>query len=164
MWHIMKQAPNKYASVSLISTIVTATLTCIHHSYEIGFYAVILVLLFIASPTLLMRWLRNTGNKGDLWAYGLLNAWLVLGLGLVDGLWNHTIRPLGFQLHALLSFHGGGTKVVEKTVEKAFEGNFIYEGTGILTFVASMFAAYYAYKFIRISKQSGIISAQNNSC
>ncbi|MBI3586211.1 MAG: hypothetical protein HY088_03670 [Ignavibacteriales bacterium] len=152
------KTPNKYASLSLVSTIVTATLTSIHHAYEIGFAAVILVLLFIVSPALLMRGFRNTGKKGFLWAYGLLSTWLVVGLGLVDGLWNHIIRPLGFQLHALLSLHSGGTKVVEK----AFEGNFIYEGTGMLTFVASMVAAYYGYKFIRMSRQSEITSVQNN--
>lgn len=154
----MKQASNKYASLSLMSTIVTASLTSIHHAYEIGFAAVILVLLFIVAPIVLMRGFRNTGTKGFLWAYGLLNTWLVVGLGLVDGLWNHTIRPLGVQLHTLLSLHGGGTKVVEK----AFEGNFIYEGTGVLTFIASMFAAYYGYKFIRMSRQFDITDIQNN--
>ena len=146
----MKHALNKYASLSLISIIATAVLTSIHHFYEVGFLAVVLVLLFIGSPILLMQQFRNTERKVFLWLYGLLNTWLVIGLGLVDGLFNHTFKLLSFQVHTLLALHGGSTK----TVEKAFEGNLIYEGTGILTFIASMFAAYYGYKFIQSIRQS----------
>lgn len=154
----MKQALNKYASLSLISVIVTAVFTSLHHFYEIGFLAVVLVLLFIISPTLLMQQFRNTGKRVFLWIYEILNMWLVIGLGLVDGLFNHTIKLLSSQVHALLALHGGGTKAVEKT----FEGNLIYQSTGVLTFVASMFAAYYGYKFIRTSMRSNSTSEQNN--
>jgi len=150
----MKQSSNKYVTLSLISTIITAVFTSLHHTFEIGPLAVILVLLFIVSPTLLIWRFKNTGKKVFLWVYGLLNLWLVIGLGLVDGLFNHTIKLLSFQFQALLALHGGSTK----TVEKAFEGNFIYQGTGILTFVASMFAAHYGYKFIRTSRQSNTTS------
>lgn len=154
----MKHAINKYVKLSLISTIITATFTIIHHSYEIGFLAIFLVFLFVVFPTLLMQQFRNTGKKVFLWVYGLLNTWFVIGLGLIDGLFNHTIKLLSFQVHALLALHGGGTKVVEK----AFEGNLIYQGTGVLTFVASIFAAYYGYKFIRTSWQSELTSEQSN--
>ena len=154
----MKQALNKYASPSLISVIVTAVFTSLHHFYEIGFLAVVLVLLFIISPTLLMQQFRNTRKRVFLWIYGILSIWLVIGLGLVDGLFNHTIKLLSSQVHALLALHGGGTKAVEKT----FEGNLIYQSTGVLTFVASMFAAYYGYKFIRTSMRSNSTSEQNN--
>ena len=154
----MKQALNKYASPSLISVIVTAVFTSLHHFYEIGFLAVVLVLLFIISPTLLMQQFRNTRKRVFLWIYGILSIWLVIGLGLVDGLFNHTIKLLSSQVHALLALHGGGTKAVEKT----FEGNLIYQSTGVLTFVASMFAVYYGYKFIRTSMRSNSTSEQNN--
>jgi hypothetical protein len=145
----MKQSQNKFASLSLVSMIATGTMTTIHHSYEIGFHAVILALLFIIAPISLMLWFRKTGNSAALWIYGLLNTWLVFGLSLVDGLWNHVVRPLGFQVQALLSIHGGDLK----TAEQLAGGNLIYEGTGIFTFVAGMFAAYYGYKFIQKSKQ-----------
>ncbi len=154
----MKHALNKYASRSLISIIATAALTSIHHFYEIGFLAVVLVLLFIVAPILLMQQFRNTGKKVLLWIYGLLNTWLVIGLGLVDGLFNHTMKLLSFQVHALLTLHGGSTKAVEKT----FEGNLIYEGTGVLTFVTGIFAAYYGYKFIRTSVRSYSTNEQSN--
>jgi len=155
----MKQARNKYVKLSLASMIVTATLSSVHHAYELGVYAVILIGLFIVLPAVFMQWFSKTGNQGSLWAYGLLNAWLVVGLGWVDGLWNHVVKPLGLQLHALAALHGGGANVVEKGVE----GNFIYEGTAILTFVASIFAAYYGYKFIRTSRQSEGTSVHNTS-
>jgi len=105
-----------------------------------------------------MRWFRNTGNRVSLWIYGLLNVWLVVGLGLVDGFWNHTLKPIGFQIQALIAFHGGGTV----TGEKAFEGNIIYEVTGLLTFVAGMFAAYYGIKFIQTNRNSIIKSGDGN--
>lgn len=154
----MKQAFNNYTSRSLISIITTAVFTSIHHFYEIGFPAVVLMLLFIVSPILLVQQFRNSGKRVFLWIYGLLSLWLVIGLGLVDGLFNHTAKLFSLQIHAFLALHGGGTKVVEKT----FEGNFIYEGTGVLTFIASMFAAYYGYKFIRTNMQYNSTSEQEN--
>ena len=154
----MKPARNKYESLSLISIIITGMFTSIHHTYEIGAHAIFLVLLFMVLPALLMRWFRNTGNRVSLWIYGLLNAWLVVGLGLVDGFWNHTIKPIGFQIQALIAFHGGGTVAGEKT----FEGNIIYEVTGVLTFVAGMFAAYYGIKFIQANRNSMIKSGDSN--
>jgi len=146
--------PNKFAKNSLVSMVLTGTFTTIHHSYEIGLHAGILALIFIVTPIFLMKWFRGTGNQHALWIYGLINTWLVFGLGLVDGLWNHIIRPLGFQVQALLSFHGGGMK----TVEQAAGGGLIYQWTGVLTFVTSMVAAYYGYKFIQGSGQTKIIS------
>ncbi len=155
----MKHSLNKFASLSLVSMIVTGATTTIHHSYEIGFHAVILALLFIIAPIFLMRWFRKTGNSAALWIYGLLNTWLVFGLSLADGLWNHIIRPLGFQVQALLSIHGGGMK----TAEQLAGGNLIYEGTGIFTFVSSLVAAYYGYKFIQTNRQSKATNILNNS-
>lgn len=149
---------SKYASLSLMSTIMTTTLAAIHHTYEIGFHAVFLVVIFMVLPALLMRWFKKTEKQVSLWAYGLLNTWLVVGFGLVDGLWNHILSPLGFSLHALMSLHGGGSPAVEKP----FVGNFIYDATGVLTFIASMFAAYYAYKFVRTVRQTETRSEQNN--
>lgn len=146
----MKHARSKYASLSLMSTILTGAFTSIHHVYEIGSLAIVLVLLFVVTPALLMRWFRNTENRISLLAYGFLTAWLVVGLGVVDGLWNHILRPLSLQFHALVAFHGGGTTAVAATVER----HLLHEVTGILTFVASSFAAYYGYKFIRMSRQS----------
>lgn len=154
----MKQSQNKYASLSLISTIVAGTFTSIHHVFEIGYLAVILVLLFIVTPTLLMQWFRKTGSKVTLWVYGILITWFVVGLGLIDGLFNHTVKIIGFYFNALLSFHGGGTAGSEKTLE----GNFIFQFTGMLTFFAGIFVAYYGYKFIRTSRRSRITSEQNN--
>ncbi|MBI3787083.1 MAG: hypothetical protein HY276_02400 [Ignavibacteriales bacterium] len=155
---LIPKAFNKYASLSLTSTIITATFAATHHVYEVGFHAIFLVIIFMVLHALLMRWFKRTEKKSSLWAYGLLNTWLVVGFGLVDGLWNHILRPLGFSLHALMSLHGGGSPAVEK----AFEGSFIYEVAGALTFIASMFAAYYAYKFIQTARRSRTTSEQNN--
>jgi len=153
----MKPPAEKVISLSLISTVSTGILTSIHHANEIGFGAVVLAMVVVVLPMLSLRRFRRTGSKLALWVYRLLTAWLVVGFGLVDGFWNHTTKPLGFQLHALLALHGGGTT----TMKKAVEGNFIHEGTGILTFIAAMFAMYYGFKFIRVSGQSEITNLQN---
>lgn len=147
----MKTVRDRYATLSLPSTIVTGAFTSLHHAYEIGFYAVILVAIFMVSPALVMQWYRKTRSRASLLVYGLLNTWLVFGFGVVDGFWNHIILPLGLRFRTLASLHGGGSTIVESIAV----GNWLYEGAGILTFGASIFAAYYAYKFIRVSTQSG---------
>jgi len=152
----MKSPAEKVMSLSLISTVSTGILTSIHHAYEMGFGAVVLALVVVVLPMLSLRRFRRTGSKVALWVYRLLTAWLVVGFGLIDGFWNHAIKPLGFQLHALLALHGGTT-----TVKKTAEGDFIHEGTGVLTFLAAMFAMYYGFKFIRASRQSEITKLQN---
>ncbi|MFA6978933.1 MAG: hypothetical protein WC209_06365 [Ignavibacteriaceae bacterium] len=154
----MELAQNKYVTPSLVSTIITGVFTSIHHTYEIGAHAIFLVLLFIVLPSILMRWFVNTGKGIALWIYWLLTAWLVIGLGLIDGFINHAIKPIGFQIQALVALHGGGGA----TVENAFEGNIIYEVTGLLTFVASMFAGYYGVKLIRSIRNPMIKTGDSN--
>jgi len=154
----MKPSVKKVAILSLTSTVTTGVLTSIHHVYEIGFGAIMIALVVVVLPILSMRRLWQTGSKVALWAYQLLITWIVIGFGLVDGFWQHTIKPLGFQLHALMSLHGGTTPAVKK----AIIGNPIHEGTGVLTFVAAMLAAYYGYKFIQATRQSTITVTEAN--
>ena len=143
----MKKPDSRYAALSLTSTLISAIFSSIHHIYEIGYRAFVLVLVFMVFPSLSMWLFQRTRIRGYVWVYGLLTIWLVAGLGLFDGLWNHILRPLGFQFNALMSLHGGGAKVAVDAVA----GGFLYEWTGILTFISSMFAAYYGYQFVRMT-------------
>lgn len=160
----MKPLTEKYATHSLVSTLLTGILTSVHHAYEIGYLAFVLGLVVVVLPALSMQWFRQTGSKAALWIFRLLTAWLVIGFGLADGLWNHVIKTLGFY-YVLLPAHGGDAKVVERTfsILPPAVGNFIFEGTGILTFVAGLFAAYYAYKFAKQRKQFETINTQTLS-
>lgn len=158
----MKQSTEKYFTRSLVSTMLTGTLTSFHHAYELGPLALLLALVVVALPALSMRRFIQTGSTAALWSYRLLTAWLVIGFGMADGLWNHIIKTLGFY-YVLLPAHGGDAKVVERTfsILPPEVGNFLFEGTGILTFVAGLFAAYYGYKFARGKKSSGMKNMQN---
>ena len=151
----MKPIIHRYAILSLVSTLATGFLTTVHHAYELGFLALVQVLVAIVLPYLSMRWFKQTGSTVALWLYGLLTAWLVFGFGMVDGLWNHTMKSLGsYMKTVVLSVHGPMSSGGAPAVDPAVAGNLIYQGTGILTFIASVFAAYYGYKFIQESRQS----------
>jgi len=158
----MNQETSKYAKISLAFTALTGVLTSVHYFYEMGFKAVILVLLLLVLPVLMMRWLKKTGSKMALRIYGLITTWLVIGFGFFDGFWNHVVKKFGYY-YVLLPAHGGDKKVVEKTfsILPTEVGNFLFEATGILTFIMSIIAAYYLVKFIRVRKQF-ITNIQNN--
>ncbi len=144
------QIENRFAKSSLISIILTAIATSVHHYYEIGFFVLILIAIFIVLPSLLMFWFKNTGKKIYLWIYGFLSIWLVFAFGFIDGLWNHTLKNLGSGINSLvMSFHGSVHSIGASIVETDLAGNYIYQGTGMLTFIAAIFAAYYGYRFIK---------------
>ena len=158
----MKSEMEKYATLSLVSTVLTGIFTSIHHSYEIAYKAIVLALFVVVLPVLTMQWLKRTGSRVALWVYGLLTAWLVLAFGMIDGLWNHTINGLGSYVNnAVLSIHGSMPSGGEEVVANALAGNLIYQAAGVLTFIASTFAAYYGIKFLRTRKQLVPASIQN---
>lgn len=158
----MKAETNKYATLSLASTVLTGIFTSVHHSYEIGYKAIVLAVLVVVLPVLAMGWLKRTGSRVALWVYGLLTAWLVLAFGMIDGLWNHTINGLGSYVNnAVLSLHGSMPGEGENVTADALAGNLIYQAAGVLTFIASAFAAYYGVKFLRTRKQPAIPNTQN---
>ena len=134
------QIENKYATPSLVAITLTAVITSVHHIYKLGFGALILGLIIIPLPYVLLRWYKQTRNGAAFWAYGLLNAWIIVGFGLVDGLWDHTLKIfLGNFLLRSFAHYFSQSPI----------GSFPFEATGILASVAGMFAAYYGYKFLR---------------
>jgi hypothetical protein len=143
---------NKYARLSLISITLTATITSIHHIYRLGLGLLVPAIIVTLLPYILIRWFMHTGNKGALWAYGLLTSLIVVWFGIIDGFLDHVMKALGFQNTTFLP--GGEAKVV-KTVFSLWSpeaGNFFYEWTGILTFIVGVFAVYYCYKFIQAQR------------
>jgi hypothetical protein len=146
------QEINTYANISLVSITLTGIITTLHHVYKLGFHLLVPGAAIILLPYLLMLWFKRTGNKGTLWAYGLLNAFVILGLGFGDGLLKHTVlfsKTLAYNI--LLPLHGGDPKVVEQVFSLLPPASVdaFYESTGVLTFIASLFALYYGYKFIQ---------------
>jgi len=146
------QATNTYARSSLISLTLTAIITTLHHAYGLGTYMLTPGAVIILLPSLLMLWYKRAGNKVALWAYGLLNAFVILGLGFGDGFLNHTVlfsKTLAYNI--LLPLHGGDPKTVEKVFSLLPPApvDIFLESTGVLMFIVSLFALYFAYKFMQ---------------
>ena len=122
---------------SLISVTLTVILASITHAYEFGYRAFVAVVIVVALLYALNILYRRTKNKASLVFYGLLNAWIIIGFGLINGFWNHTFK-------AFLSYLHGGylPPFLAGLFMKPQIGSFLYEGIGTLTFVSSVFAAY----------------------
>jgi hypothetical protein len=94
--------------------------------------------------------IQNSNKKIYLWIYGFLNVWLVAGFGFIDGFWNHTLKIFDSGINSLImSAHGSMHGIGGGATEDNLAGNHIYQGAGILTFIAALFAAYYGYNFIK---------------
>jgi len=143
---------NNYARMSLLSITLTSIITSIHHIYRLGFGLLVPTIIVTLLPYVLMRWFTHTGNKGVLWAYGLLTSLIFIWFGIIDGFLDHVMKALGFQNTTFLP---GGDAEVVKTVFSLWSpeaGHFFYEWTGILTFIVGVFAMYYGYKFIQVQR------------
>jgi hypothetical protein len=138
------ERPMSAAALSLAFISATVILASIAHAYEFGYRAFIAGFVVIALLCGMNFLYRRTRNKVFLIFYGLLNAWVIIGFGLFNGFWNHVFKMFLYYLH---------NETLPPFLAKLFmtpqiEGPFI-EGIGMLTFVMSLFAAYYGYKFIK---------------
>ena len=136
----MENLTQKYARLSLASVVTTSIITTVHHIYKLGPGAFGLGAVIIALPIVLLLWFEKTRSSAALVGYGLVNVWIIIGFGLVDGLWDHTLKLyLGNFLLSNYSHYFSWSPV----------GSFPFEAAGILASIGSMFAAYFGYKFLR---------------
>jgi hypothetical protein len=151
---IMNHRTNNYAATwSLLSIMLTATATAAHHVYRDGLGQLVLWVLIIVLPYTLMRWFTHSGKQWLVWTYVLYNVVVITQFGIVDGFLDHTLKALGFP-H--LTFLPGGDAEVVKTVFSLWSpqaGNLFYEGTGVLTFIGSVFATVSLYRWIRTQRR-----------
>jgi len=139
-----------YATLSFVSLTATAVVIGVHHVYREGWVLLLPFAVLAALPYLLVRWFRVSGSRPSLWAYALLSTVIIGGFSFVDGFLDHV-------LNALLGLYATATGQEADHLERAFRvlppthliGDFFYEATGILEFVAGVVAAYYAYRFLR---------------
>jgi ABC-type branched-subunit amino acid transport system substrate-binding protein len=124
---------------SMISVAVTVVFVTIHHLYSLGPGAFGLGATLLVLPALLMWWFRTTGSRVAFTGYLLTNAWLIVGFGLVNGLWKTTL-PL--YLGTLLS-------ALSPAFPKPQLGPYAFEASGILSFVGSLFVLWAAVRLIR---------------
>jgi hypothetical protein len=136
---------------SLVSVELVALLTSIHHLDELGMVFLVPALIFIILPLILIWRFARKPSKSLIWSYGIFVALMIIGFGIQDGLWNHAIKNIVF-------FSNNSDR---NLMAKSFPffppvGSTFHEVTGILAFVATVFAIYFNYKFIA-SSRNGII-------
>ena len=132
------------AGLSLAGASAVVVLASVTHAYEFGYRAFIAGLILIALLCALNILYRRTRNKVFLVLYGLLNAWVIIGFGLFNGFWNHA-----FKLFLIFLHNGSLPPFLAKFFMTQQTGGIFFEGVGMLTFVMSIFAANYGYKFIK---------------
>src|SRR6266480_4300501 len=128
-----------YARRSLLSVIVTAVLITVNHLYPLGTRALALGAVLVVVPTALLWWFRTTRSRVAFVGYGLMNLWIVVGFGLIKGLWNSTL-PV---------FLGTLLASVSTSFPRPTLGPVPFELSGILTFIGSLFVLYYSYRLVR---------------
>lgn len=151
---LSKQA-GTYTKLSLLSTVITVLLATITHAYIFGYRAFVAGFAFIFLLTLLNIYYQRKKNTLSLLFISILNVIVVVGFGLINGFWNHTLKV------ALTYLHGGHLPpVFTGLFQNPAMGTFFEEGIGILTFITSIFSAYYAFKLVRTAKTGNKIQTQ----
>ena len=124
---------------SLLSVIVTAVLITVNHLYPLGTRALGLGAMLVLVPTALLWWFRTTRSRVAFTGYLLMNLWIVIGFGLIKGLWKSTL-PV---------FLGTLLASVSTSFPRPTLGPVPLELSGILTFIGSLFVLYYGYRLLR---------------
>ena len=139
----MSQKLPMNATWSFVSVEVLAVLTSVHHLDELGIILLGPALIITILPLILIwQWIRKP-SRPLLWAYGIYLAFMIIGFGLYDGLFNHTIKMMVFFLH------GADRNLMTKSFPFFPPvGSTFHEVTGVLTFVIALYAAFLGYRFL----------------
>ena len=129
---------------SLLSVIVTAVLITVNHLYPLGTRALGLGAVLVVVPTGLLWWFRTTRSRVAFAGYLLMNLWIVVGFGVIKGLWKS----------ALPVFLGTLLASVSTSFPRPTLGPVPFELSGILTFIGSLFVLYYGYRLLRANRDA----------
>jgi hypothetical protein len=97
--------------------------------------------LLVSLPPILMWWFGKRRSRAARLSYATVVALIILGFGLPDGLWNHTVKLAVFYLRGADRANMAGWPFLPV-------GSVFHEVIGVLTLVVAMFAAYFGYQFI----------------
>jgi ABC-type branched-subunit amino acid transport system substrate-binding protein len=131
-----------YTRLSILSVALTAIAITVNHVFTLGPGAFALGAVLLVLPALLMWWFTATKSKIALSGYLLMNLWIIVGFGLIKGLWDGVLRLF---LGTLLS-------LVSTSYPRPEIGSYAFEASGILMFVGSLFVLYYAVKLIQADR------------
>lgn len=135
------------AAFSLTTAALTVVGGTISHVPEYGQGAVaagIVLLVFLVALNVAYR---STKSGWLLTPYLLLNLFLVVGFGLVNGFWNHAFKAFLVTLH-----NGYLPPMLARLFSDPKIGTPFMETVGVLTFVASAMAAYFGFKLVKERK------------
>src|SRR5881296_670873 len=130
---------HRAARRSLLSIGVTAALITINHLYALGPKAFGLGAVLIVVPTLLLWWFKRTSSNVAFGGYLVMNLWVVIGFGLLKGLWRSTLPVFVGTLLSALS-----TSYPRPTLAPVW-----VEVSGVAMFIGSAFVAAFAYRLVR---------------
>ena len=143
---------HRAARRSLLSIGVTAALITINHLYALGPEAFGLGAVLIVVPTLLLWWFKRTSSNVAFGGYLVMNLWVVIGFGLLKGLWRSTLPVFVGTLLSALS-----TSYPRPTLAPVW-----VEVSGVAMFIGSAFVAAFAYQLVRTrwgTARASILSA-----
>ena len=131
---------HRAARRSLLSMGVTAALITINHLPVLGPRAFGLGAVLIVAPALLLWWFKRTRSTVAFAGYLAMNLWVVIGFGLLKGLWKSTLPVfVGTLLSAL------ATSYPRPTLAPVW-----VEVSGVAMFIGSAFVAAFAYQLVRV--------------
>ena len=128
----------QYGGLSFASVAATAMAITANHFYMLGIVALALGAVLLIVSAGLLAWFRRTGNSVAFIGYMVMNAWIVVGFGLIKGLWGTTLKV----------FLGTLLASISTTFPKPSIGAFGFEISGIMMFIGSLFVLYYALKLM----------------
>lgn len=181
--------PELFSVIQMVggAILIEYGLTCIHHVYEgLGFVFgfrlnSLLAPLTFGIPLLITLGLlylyRQTSSRFVLGVLSIATIlWWVIGIGLLDGFYNHTLSVLLFvtdvPLQLMKTIYPTYVPPVPTStlimpcdgVQFRFcpvtPGTILYEGTGILSFVAACFLTFAVYRLIRTKQRNQPALAQ----
>ena len=138
----------KYSFAAIVAASIATTL---HHVFRLGLHVLPMFAVISLMPVVAYFMYRRSGQRLYLYGFGLANTFLFAWFGFVDGFLDHVLKALGIQNVTVLE--GSNVPVVE-TVYALWSreaSNVFYEGTGIITFIASAVAIYYTYRLLHRS-------------
>jgi ABC-type branched-subunit amino acid transport system substrate-binding protein len=127
-----------YGRLSLISMMVTVIAITVNHLYSLGASAFVLGAALLLIPAALLGRFTSTGSRLALIGYVAMNLWMIVGFGLVKGLWESTLRVF---LSTFLSS-------ISTSFPKPTFGPPAMEMSGIAIFIGSLFVLYYLHKLL----------------
>ncbi len=136
--------------LSLISIIITVILGSIGYCAFLGDHIIRAAMIGIVILFILMMVVLRTQSRIVLSLYGLINAFIIVRFGFIDGFWNHVFKFFLFKLH-----NGMLPPMLAPLFSNPLIGSAGTEMIWGLTFVASLLATYFAILIIQSRHKKG---------